>query len=229
MDVSEDEIASEPGPAKRWERRKEARPAEIVAAALDCFAERGFAGTRLDDVAARAGVTKGTVYLYFSNKEQLFKAMVRQSLLPHLERMTGDLTTAPEDPVERLRRLPVFFAREVLNTRLAVIPKLIIAEAENFPEIARFYLEEVINRGRGFVTDAIRQGIERGIFRPVNPDQAVFSLIGPMLLAAIWQRSLGLYDSRPLDGAALIHDHFELFLRGIAAEAHIAGQDGRKP
>ena len=163
-----------------------------MAAALDCFAERGFAGTRLDDVAARAGVTKGTVYLYFSNKEELFKAVVRQSLLPHLERMIG----RPERPPRKIRSSGsggclVFFAREVLNTRLAVIPKLIIAEAENFPEIARFYLEEVINRGRGFVTDAIRQGIERGIFRPVNPDQAVFSLIGPMVLAAIWQRSLG--------------------------------------
>src|SRR3954452_9398043 len=122
--------AGEPGgEEKRWARRKEERPGEIVAAALGCFAERGFSGTRLDDVAARAGVTKGTLYLYFANKEELFKAVVRESFLPLLERVTGETAGGPEDPAERLRRGVKFLAGEVLGSRLSVVPKLVIAEA----------------------------------------------------------------------------------------------------
>src|SRR5271165_918305 len=100
--------------AKRWARRKEARPAEIVAAALDCFAARGFAATRLDDVAARAGVTKGTVYLYFPNKEELFKAVVRQSLVPILDGFLGHFDKEFDDPAEQIRRGIALFAEHVL-------------------------------------------------------------------------------------------------------------------
>ncbi len=222
-------VESEKGSAKRWARLKEARPAEIVAAALDCFAARGFAATRLDDVAARAGVTKGTVYLYFPNKEELFKAVVRQSLLPHLERAMGELARVAEDPAERIRRVLGFFARELLNSPIGVIPKLIITEAGNFPELARFYLHEVINRGRALLAETIRQGVERGRFRPVDPDHAFFSVVAPLVLAALWQRSLGPYDNRPLDGEAMIRDHVELILRGLAPDPPAPGQEARLP
>ncbi|RUL87498.1 TetR/AcrR family transcriptional regulator [Tautonia sociabilis] len=206
------------GVERRWSRRKEARPAEIVAAALECFAERGFAGTTLDTVAARAGVTKGTLYLYFPNKEELFKAVVRESLLPHLEGVLGELSAVPDDPAERIRRLFGFFADRMLDSPLSVIPKLIVAEAGNFPEIARFYLAEVVSRGRGFLAGAIRQGIERGQFRPIDPEQAAYVLLSPMLLAVLWQRSLGPFDDRPFDGKALIRTHLDVFFRGIALE-----------
>jgi AcrR family transcriptional regulator len=214
---------------KRWTRRKDARPAEIVAAALDCFAERGFAGTRLDDVAARAGVTKGTVYLYFPNKEELFKAVVREALLPHLDRVMGGLEGTLEDPRERIRQVFAFFAREVLGTPLAVIPKLVVAEAGNFPEIARFYLHEVIGRGRAFLADAIRRGVELGHFRPVDPDHAFFSLVAPLLIAALWQNSLGPHDDRTLDGAAMIRQHLDIVFRGLAPEAPAPGRKVRLP
>src|SRR3954470_3538695 len=211
-------------PEKKWARRKEARPAEIVAAALACFAERGFAATRLEDVAARAGVTKGTVYLYFPNKEELFKAVVRESLLPHLDRLMGAVPVELEDPAERIRRLFGFFANEVLESPLAAIPKLVIAEADNFPEIARFYVKEVISRGRAFVTETLRQGVERGIFRPLNPDHVFFSLVGPMLLAALWRRSLGPYDDRTLDAPAMIGTHLDIVFRGLAPESPAPGR-----
>src|SRR4051794_21640257 len=168
------------GEGKRWARRKEARPGEIVAAALECFAERGYSGTRLDDVAARAGVTKGTLYLYFANKEELFKAVVRESFLPLLERVTGEIAGKPEDPAERIRRGVTFLAGEVLGSRLSVIPKLVIAEAGNFPELARFYRDEVVARGRAFFSGAIREGVRRGQFRAVDPEHAFYSLIAPV-------------------------------------------------
>jgi AcrR family transcriptional regulator len=214
---------------RRWTRRKDARPTEILAAALDCFAERGFAGTRLDDVAARAGVTKGTVYLYFPNKEELFKAVVREGLLPHLDRVIGALAEIPDDPRERIRCAFDVFAGTVLGSRLSVIPKLIVAEAGNFPEIAFFYLDEVVRRGRAFLAGAIRRGIELGYFRPVDPELAFYSLVAPMLLAALWQNSLGPYDDRPLDGRALIRQHLETVFRGLAPEAPAPASKARVP
>jgi len=214
---------------KRWTRRKDARPAEIVAAALDCFAERGFAGTRLDDVARRAGVTKGTVYLYFPNKEELFKAVVRETLLPHLDRVLGGLEGTPEDPRERIRQAFDFLSGKLLGTPLAVIPKLVIAEAGNFPEIARFYLDEVVGPVRAFLADAIHRGVELGHFRAVDPDHAFYTLIAPLLLAALWQNSLGPHDDRPLDGAAMIRQHLDIVFRGLAPEAPAPGRKERLP
>src|SRR5262245_15098410 len=110
----------------RWRRRKAARPAEILSAALDCFAERGFAATRLDDVAARAGVTKGTLYLYFPGKEELFKALVRQELLPNIERLEAAAAGAGS-AAEMLGRLVAVWAEHVAPSRIAVLPKLMIA------------------------------------------------------------------------------------------------------
>src|SRR5262249_32283430 len=127
----------------RWKRRKADRPAEILNAALDCFAERGFAATRMDDVAARAGVTKGTVYLYFENKEELFKALIRSELLPNLERLEAAASTDVPAAV-LLERLLAIWVGHVFPSRVSVLPKVIIAEAGNFPELAKFYLHEVV-------------------------------------------------------------------------------------
>src|SRR5262249_62066904 len=112
----------------RWKRRKEARPAEILDAALDCFAERGFAATRMDDVAARAGVTKGTVYLYFETKEELFKALVRSELLPNVERLEA-AAAADVPAAELIQGLLAIWATHVFPSRVSVLPKLILAEA----------------------------------------------------------------------------------------------------
>src|SRR5215475_5031762 len=120
----------------RWKRRKEARPAEILHAALDCFAERGFTATRMDDVAARAAVTKGTVYLYFKTKEELFKALVRSKLLPNIERL--EAAASADIPVAvHLERLLGIWVEHVFPSRVSVVPKVVIAEAGNFPELAR--------------------------------------------------------------------------------------------
>lgn len=220
---------SEDGGDRRWERRKEARPGEIVSAALDCFAERGFAATRLEDVARRAGVTKGTLYLYFPNKEELFKAVVRESLVPHLDRLMGREEGEAEDPADRLRRVITAMAGQILGSRLSVIPKLVVSEAGNFPEIARFYRDEVIARGRVFVAETIREGVERGQFRPVDPDQAMFLLMGPMLLAALWPHTFGPVDDRPFDAQALVRTHLDHFFRGLSPGPDTPDRDARSP
>jgi AcrR family transcriptional regulator len=200
----------------RWRRRKEARPDEILAAALASFAERGFAATRLEDVAARAGVSKGTVYLYFNGKEQLFEAVVRARLLPNLERLEALLATFEGPSASLLERLLLTMA-EVVGSQLGAIPKLVIAEAGNFPELARFYLDEVVRRGLRLIGAILRRGIERGEFRAVDVDHVVYCVIGPMLIAALWKNSLEPYDERALDAQALARAHLDLLLRGLEA------------
>src|SRR4051794_33899303 len=118
----------------RWRRRKDARPTEIVEAALGCFAERGFAATRLDDIARRAGVTKGTLYLYFSSKEELFKAVVRQFIVPLLDARV-EMLSAPGVPVTALLRQMILSVPDAfLGSPVAAIPRLVMAEARNFPD-----------------------------------------------------------------------------------------------
>jgi AcrR family transcriptional regulator len=206
----------EPIPA-RWRRRKEARPEEILAAALESFAERGFAATRLEDVAARAGISKGTLYLYFRNKEELFKAVVRETLLPNLARIEALVGSFEGSSAQLLERLLLTIGG-VLGSRIGAIPKLVIAEAGNFPDLARFYFDEVVQRGLGLIATILRRGIARGEFRRIDVDRAVFCVIAPMLVAALWKNSLEPYgNAAPVDADALARAHLDLLLQGLSA------------
>jgi AcrR family transcriptional regulator len=196
--------------AAKWRRRKEARPQEILAAALTVFAERGYTATRLDDVARKAGVTKGTVYLYFPNKEELFKAVIRDSLLPTLTSigaMDGD------DPLAML--LEAF--QRLADSPIGALPKLVLGEAANFPEIARFYLDEVVARGLAAIRAMLRRQVRAGRFRHVDVDHAAYCVVAPLLLAMLWKHSLGPVADRPLDVAALCRVHHDLLLDGLRA------------
>jgi AcrR family transcriptional regulator len=201
----------------RWRRRKEARPEEILAAALASFAERGFAATRLEDVAVRAGISKGTLYLYFKGKEELFEAVVRATLVPNIARLET-LAATFEGPSARLLERLLLTLADVVGSQVGAIPKLVIAEAGNFPDLARFYLDEVVRRGLRLIGAILRRGIERREFRPVDVDHTVFCVIAPMLIAALWKNSLEPYDAAPLDTQALARAHLDLLLRGL--EAH---------
>src|SRR5215467_8334563 len=127
-------MASDPG--TRWQRRKDARPAEILAAALACFKERGFTATRLEDVAAKAGVTKGTIYLYYPSKEELFKAVVQGELVPNIEHLEAAILDVPIPAPMMLEQLCTFWVQHIVSSPVSVILKLVITEAGNFPELA---------------------------------------------------------------------------------------------
>jgi len=175
---------------RRWSRRKDARPGELLDAALDLFVDKGFAGTRLDDVAARAGVSKGTLYLYYANKEELLKAVVRANLVPLIDAFAGEIRGSDAPCAEQLRR---FFRRwwEVVGaTRYAGIAKLVVAESGNFPELARFFQEEVILPVMGVLGSIVARGIERGEFRTVDVEASVPLWMSPLVLRAIWEHSI---------------------------------------
>ena len=203
--------------ARRHSRRKQARPGEILDAALKLFAERGFAATRLDAVAAAAGIGKGTIYLYFSSKEDLFRAVVRQRLLPNLEEIERALAADTGSAADQLRLIVGRLAR-FADSELAVLPKLVLAESGNFPALARFYADEVVNRGVKMLTGVIRRGIERGEFRPVEPLAVLPLLGGPLMMMALWKQVLAPYTQFQFDPAVVTATQLDVLLRGLAAE-----------
>jgi AcrR family transcriptional regulator len=203
----------------RWHRRKEARPDEIVEAALDLFVEKGFAATRLDEVAQHAGVSKGTMYVYFDSKESLFQAVVRRSLVPAL--VQGEaLLAAHEGPTADLvAQLMRGWWQSIGVSKVSGILKLVMAESANFPDVTRIYHSEVVQRGRQLMGDAIRRGIDRGEFRSVDVPRTVRLAMAPLLYAVIWKHSLVRCDSADMDWEAFIEAHIDLFLRGLAVGA----------
>ncbi len=176
--------------APRWERRKERRPAELLDAALDCFVERGYAATRLDDVAARAGVSKGTLYLYYDSKDDLFKAVVRSNALPLIAAFRHDIEHATLGSAELLADFFQRWWRQVGETRLAGIAKLIVGEAGNFPEVTQFFLEEVTLPTWRLLGSILERGIARGEFRSIDVEAATVLWMSPLILKAIWIRSI---------------------------------------
>lgn len=198
----------------RWERRKDARPQELLAAALDLFVERGFAATRLDDVAMRAGVSKGTLYLYFANKEELFKAVVRENVLPALGE-AEDIVGSYEGATTELFREIVFGWWERIGaTKASGISKLMLAESNNFPELARFYRDEVIARADAMIAGLIQRGISRGEFRPIDIPHATSVLCAPMLMLMLSQHSFNC-QVHPVSPQQYLETFIELFLNGL--------------
>jgi AcrR family transcriptional regulator len=201
----------------RWNRRKDARPDEIVSAALELFVERGYAATRLDDVAARDGVSKGTLYLYFANKEELFKAVVREALVARLTQLRSVVESHRGSTLELLRDLIRRWWGYVGDSRVSGIPKLVMSEARNFPEIARFYLDEVVLPAQDALAGIVRRGIERGEIRPIDPALASQLLTAPVLMISLWRNSVEACTAQKIDPLALLEAHLETFSRGVAA------------
>ncbi len=202
----------------RWQRRKDDRPGEILEAALDVFAARGFAATKLDDVAAKAGISKGTLYLYFENKEDLFRSVVRQLLLPNVL-MAEQRIAAHTGPVSALLKgLVHTFGRIIVESKLGAIPKLIVAEAGNFPDLAKFYYDEVITRGMRAMGGLIQRGVAAGEFRPVPIEQFLPLIMGPLLVLVVWKHSFEPAGVPPLPVEAILKQHANSLLRALAPD-----------
>ena len=211
-------MLSNPSQPQRWKRRKAARPQEILEAAMGVFAAKGYAGTRMEDIAREAGVTKGTIYLYFENKETVLKALVRGSIGSTIDQVTGQVQNFTGSTPELLRFVLTAMGQFIVMSDRVVLPKIVVAEAGNFPELARFYRTEIIDKGLGLMTGVIARGIARGEFRPVVPAHAARLCIAPLLLAAIWRTTFAQFDTEPYDYQGLTETHIETLLRGLAAE-----------
>ena len=197
------------------QRRKEARPGELIAAALDLFVERGYAATRMDDVATHAGVTKGTLYLYFANKEALFKAVIEQSIVPVLVEAEQTVAAHQGSTAELLAGLMRGWWLQVGATRLGGIPKLMMSEARNFPEVARFYHEAVIERAHTFMAQVLNRGIAAGEFRALPVDHAFQVIFSPLFMLMIWRHSFAPCCGENLDPDTFIDIAIDIALNGL--------------
>lgn len=213
-DVNPEETGAQP----RWRRRAADRPQEILDAALTVFISKGFAGTKLDDVAAAAGISKGLLYRYFDNKAELFKDVIRQTLGTTI-RDVGDRARASDSALAALDMFLNQMIAVASDARRSAIPKLVISESGNFPELAVFYLAEVIGPGLKQLAGLVRRGTESGEFRKVDPELAARSIIAPLLLLVIWRHTFAKYDSGRFDPEALIRQHRDILLHGLAASA----------
>jgi AcrR family transcriptional regulator len=202
----------------RWRRRKDARPAEILDAALAVFAEKGYAATRMDEIARRAGVTKGTIYLYFESKDAVFRSLVQESIGATIQSVTAAAERFEGSSADLLRMVLRGIGTFVRVDDRVVLPKVMIAEAGNFPGLAEFYRREVIDRGLGLLTSVIARGTARGEFRAVNPEHTAKLCVAPLLVAIFWRTTFGKFDTVPYDLNGLIETHIDVLLRGLAAE-----------
>ena len=200
----------------RWARRKHARPEEITAAALEQFVERGYAGTRLEDVAARAGISKGTLYLYFESKEELFKAVVREGLVSPIAEIRGIVDQFEGSTFDLLRMMLFGWWERVGATRVSGIPKLIFAEAGNFPELARFYVAEVVDPGHEVIKAIVKRGIARGEFRDLDADYAAQMIAAPMIFITMWCCSLAHHATRTIDPVRYLEMHLDMLRHALA-------------
>ncbi len=201
-------------PIYRWRRRKEARPSEILNAALNLFVKRGYSATTLNQIAKAAGISKGTLYLYYDNKEELFRSMVRELLIPHVEQFEKFALGFDGSAADLLRAMAHGWWNAVGDTHIAGMPKLMIAEAGNFPELAKFYVDEVISRGRKIVSDILQRGIDQKEFRQCDTDLAARALLAPLIFAAIWKNSLASHDT-PYSVTDYIDQNLDMALNGL--------------
>ena len=209
--------ASQPSqaPEPRWRRRKDARPKELLESAIAVFIERGFARTRMQDVARRAGVTKGTLYLYYPSKDELFKAVVRQTVLAAVENAEQVVANHKGNMADLLALLVRNYWEAVAVAGLGGIPRLIMAEADLFPDLARFYFDEVVRRRRRMFAGVLERGIKSGEFRSVTVEYASRAVFAPVFYASMAHKS-SVLEPADFNAEEFIKQHLDIIMRGIA-------------
>ncbi|HEY2358075.1 MAG TPA: TetR/AcrR family transcriptional regulator [Phenylobacterium sp.] len=213
----------DPGEPK-FRRRKADRPREIIEAAMAVFAERGFAAARLEEIARHAGVSKGALYLYFETKEEIFRAVVDLAIAPNIEAVRAMVVAHP-GPLADLLRL----VAERVGTLMETLPvggviKMVIAEAGNFPALARVWHDDLVAHILGALTDAIRAAQGRGEVRPGDPRVYALEIIAPMLVGLIWRETFVPVGAAPFDLPAVARQHVETMIEGMKARNPNSGE-----
>ncbi len=205
-------------PKPKFRRRAEARPDEVLDAALELFTKRGFTRTTVDQVATRAGLSKGTVYLYFPSKKALLAGLVRRAVVPVADMALGVIADYRGDPRPVIRQLVGMIAGKMTDPKVFAVPKLVIREAVGAPEIAQMYREEVLDRAMPALAGLIAQGVEGGYIRKVDPELTFRSILGPLMMHMVMAE---VFSIRPDDGLALdrlVENHLTILFAGLEPE-----------
>jgi len=210
---------SETLPHKR-ERRKQDRPGELLEAALDLFVEKGFAATRSEEVALRAGVSKGTLFLYFPSKEELFKAVVMENVARPVAEGIAEAENFQGSSADLLQWLMLEWWRRYGATKASGISKLMMSEAGNFPALAEFFRDNVIQPAQALIRFVLQRGIDRGEFRAIDVHDAIYSVMAPLIFLVMEKHASGACRSGPqmMDAEKFITNHADLLVRGMSSE-----------
>jgi AcrR family transcriptional regulator len=198
----------------RYQRRKEERPQEIADAAFAAFAENGYAATRIDDVAKRAGVSKGLMYLYFKTKEELFKAVIKNVVIRRVDALIAGVESTELSAEEYLRGPLLEFMKKVPGSPIAIVIRLLLSEGPRYPDLVDYYWENVVSRGLGAITHFVQRGVESGEFRKSAVTDFPHLFMAPMMLAIIWNL---LFTKRTLDTDKLMETQINMILAYIKA------------
>lgn len=198
----------------KYRRRKEDRPQEIADAAFEAFAEKGYAGTRIDDVAKRAGVSKGLTYLYYKTKEDLFKAVVRNVVVRRVDSLIGNLESSDLSSEAFIRGPFLAFMKKVPGSPIAIVIRLLIAEGPKHPDLLEYYYDNVVARGMGAIRGFIQRGVERGEFRREALNLQPHLFFAPMMLSMIWRL---IFTDKPLDTDRLMESQVDMLLTALKA------------
>ena len=209
------DLDRERGP--KFRRRAEARPDEVLDAALALFIEKGFAATRVEDIAARAGLSKGAVYLYFPSKEAILEGLVKRAVVPIADTALGVLETYAGDPRLVISSVLKMVAGRLSDPRMVAIPRLLIREMIHFPEFAQMYRREVLDRVLPAVERLLQNGIDEGYLRPVDPHLTVRSIIGPIVLHMLMAEIFAITPPGGLEIGRLIDNHLTILFDGLSA------------
>ena len=204
-----------PRKTRRWERRKKARPQELLIAALESFVEHGFVATSMEDVAKRAGVAKGTLYLYFPSKDDLFKAVIREKMLPILGGIETVIDNFEGDSVSLFREIVLGWWEQSGNFSSSGISRLMLTEACNFPELAKFYHDEVVLRCNEIIGRVLRRGVERDEFRKLDTPHLTEVIVAPMIMLMILGHSFGADRIKSISPTAYLDHFIDLCMHGL--------------
>jgi len=201
----------------RFQRRKEDRPDEITQAALAAFAENGYSATRVDEVAKRAGVSKGLLYLYFKTKEDLFKAVIRSFLSPRIEALIGNIEETELSAAEFIRGPFLTFAKALPRSPAKILLRLMIAEGPKHPDLTAWYWDNVVSKAHNALRRLIKRGVDSGEFRKSALDEFPQLLVAPVMFSVIWTIVFNAHTK--LDTDRFIEAHVEMLLGSIKAES----------
>lgn len=209
------DIAGESGP--KFRRRAEARPDEVLDAALELFMEKGFAATRVEDIARRAGLSKGTVYLYFPSKEAVLEALVRRAVVPIADSALDALANYEGDPRPVISTVIRMVGKRFADPRIIAVPKVVFREVLGFPHLAEMYRTEVLDKVLPVIVGLIRRGIDQGYLRPVDPELTIRSIIGPLMLHVVLAEVFGVTPEGGLHFDQMVDNHLGILFDGLSA------------
>ena len=203
-------------PEPRFRRRKEDRPQEITEAALAAFAEHGYAATRVDDVAKRAGVSKGLLYLYFKTKEELFKAVIHSVVVPRIEALAATVDSSEMSAEDFLRGPFLDFVKTLPGSPISTLVRLMIAEGPKHPDLLKYYWENVVSRGLAAITVLLERGVQNGEFRRSVVNDLPHLFVMPVMFSVIFKL---LFEEHCPDTDTLIETQVDMLIAHMKGDA----------